>query len=273
MHQENIPTIQAAQNFYAHAAVTAIKDVSPHLRRFTFKAYGLKAVHFCRPGNHIKIFIPQPGSAEIALPDVSSGRPNWPDPTQKPVMRTYTLRKIDPGKEELDIEFALHDDNNGAACAWAMLAKPGDLLGIGMKAGKTLREADWYFMGGDETAIPAIAAMLESLPATATGMAYLEVDTPADTFEIITRSAVQIRWLYRNGTRPEASRLLLQALQSAPLPAAAVSTRYVWVSAEAEVVKAVKQYAKNELLLQREELHATVYWKAGESEDEYQREK
>ena len=144
-------------------------------------------------------------------------------------------------------------------------------MGIGVKkSGRTPVQADWHLFAGDETAIPAITAMLEALPATTTGIALLEVGGSADIFQIKTESAVEIRWLIRNGKPAEQSDLILNAVKEVVLPDVLFKSRFVWIAGEEKMVKAMRKYASEQLGLNREELRATVYWKAGLSEDDYQ---
>jgi NADPH-dependent ferric siderophore reductase len=56
-----------------------------------------------------------------------------------------------------------------------------------------MKWADWNLFADDETATPAIAAMLEALPAETSGIALLEVDSPSDIFKINTKSSVEVR--------------------------------------------------------------------------------
>ncbi|EUA90233.1 siderophore-interacting family protein [Mycobacterium ulcerans str. Harvey] len=60
-------------------------------------------------------------------------------------------------------------------------------------------EADWHLLAGDESALPAIAAALEALPADAVGKAFIEVAGPDDEIELRAPESVQINWVYRGG--------------------------------------------------------------------------
>ncbi|MFF0266144.1 siderophore-interacting protein [Kribbella sp. NPDC004536] len=81
-----------------------------------------------------------------------------------PTMRTYTVRDWDEEARELTIDFVYHGDE-GVAGPWAASAQPGDVLWFnGPGGGYTPDpEADWHLLVGDESALPAIGAAVESL--------------------------------------------------------------------------------------------------------------
>jgi NADPH-dependent ferric siderophore reductase len=258
------------KSVFMNTQVCAIRDTSAHLKCISLQHEQLKDLGPLAPGAHFKIFIPRDKNTPPVSPDMSTGRAVWPDENTRPFVRTYTVRRIDHTNGILDVEFVMHGDN-GPASAWASNAVMGDYLGIGIKPGKTFKPAAWYLFAGDDTALPAIAAMLEALPAETKGVALLEVENAADAFEIKTNSAVQINWLSREGQTAERSDLLLKTIQNVMLPNPANTTRYVWIAGEENMVREARIFANEELGLSREELHATVYWKAGISEDGYQK--
>jgi NADPH-dependent ferric siderophore reductase len=264
-------TIKRTGSIYLTTQVCAIRNVSTHLRCISIQHEAIKKAGPVPPGAHFKLFIPKDKTRGIAAPDLSTGRPLWHNENEKPFVRTYTIRRLDREMGTLDVEFVLHGDN-GPASGWAGSAAIGDYLAIGIKFGKRMPDrADWYLFAGDETALPAIAAMLEALPAKAKGIALLEIEKPADAFIINTNSAVAIRWLSREGTPPEQSELLLNTIKDIVQPDPMPNTRHVWIAGENNMVRATRKYAMEQLGLNREELHATVYWKAGLSEDALQK--
>ncbi len=152
--------------------VLRVSDLSPHYRRITLGGPALADYPAGMAGAHLKLFLRRPGQAELALPSFGPNGPAWPPREQRPFVRTYTIRRHDAAAGELDLEFVLHGDN-GPASAWAAAAKPGDQVGI---SGPGRREeqvlsADWRLLAGDLSALPAIAAYLEALPADARGVA------------------------------------------------------------------------------------------------------
>ena len=100
--------------------------------------------------------MPEPG------PD---GKP--PEGVERSPGRDYTPRRYDAGRNELVIDFALHDA--GPATDWAAQAEPGQQLAVGGPRGSFVvpDDFDWYLFIGDETALPAIGRRLEELRAGA----------------------------------------------------------------------------------------------------------
>ena len=124
---------------------------------------------------YVKIVFPQPGVDYPSALDLWTVRETMPR-EQWPFTRTYTLRWVDPEARELAIDFVVHGDE-GLAGPWAATAQPGEALTFTGPGGayNPNPEADWYLFAGDEAALPAIAASIESLPAGAVGLAFLEV--------------------------------------------------------------------------------------------------
>ncbi|BAS07438.1 uncharacterized protein Mb2919c [Arthrobacter sp. Hiyo4] len=111
---------------------------------------------------------------------------------QWPFTRTYTVRWVDTEAQELAIDFVIHGDE-GLAGPWAAAAKPGDTFTFTGPGGayNPAPDADWYLFAGDEAALPAIAAAIESLPAEAAGLAFIEVDSDADIQPLASRRALR----------------------------------------------------------------------------------
>ena len=70
-------------------------------------------------------------------------------------------------------------------------------------------QADWRLFTGDETALPGIAAMIESLPAGERAFAIVEVAGPDDEQPIETAAELEVLWLHRGGAPVAPSRALV----------------------------------------------------------------
>ncbi|MDZ4234123.1 MAG: siderophore-interacting protein, partial [Dietzia sp.] len=80
-----------------------------------------------------------------------------------PTVRTYTVRRTDPQRREITIDFVVHGDH-GVAGPWAASAAPGQRIFVMGPSGAYAPDpaADWHLLAGDEAALPAISAALEA---------------------------------------------------------------------------------------------------------------
>ncbi|ACC40264.1 mycobactin utilization protein ViuB [Mycobacterium marinum M] len=121
-------------------------------------------------------------------------------PEKQPAVRTLTVRRVDAAAREIVLDVVAHGEH-GVAGQWAAAAQPGEPVYLMGPSGayKPDPEADWHLLAGDESALPAIAAALEALPADAVGKAFIEVAGPDDEIELRAPESVQINWVYRGG--------------------------------------------------------------------------
>lgn len=251
--------------------VLAVKTkvyLTPNYIRITLTGDDVPLFAETTPGINNKIFIPPAGVNEIHFPDFNYSTGEWSHTPEhlKPVIRTYTHRAIDLEKKEMTIDFAAHGES-GPASAWAIHAKPGDILGILMKAKESILypKADWYLLAADSTGIPVIAAILETLPATATGVAYIEIPAKEDEQELKTGADIQLNWIYN--AHPGQNTLLADAVRNVKIPEQHHTTRFGYAAAEFSTVKDIRQFLRKEQNWNQSELYAYAYWKYGASED------
>ena len=126
-------------------------------------------------------------------------------------LRTYTGREVRGAGDDtrLVVDFAVHgpDGPVGPGSSWAERARVGDRLmllaprrgqqfgGIEFAPGPASR----LLLVGDETAVPAVCAILAQLPWSARGAVFLEVPTAADVQPVPHPEGVQVDWLPREG--------------------------------------------------------------------------
>lgn len=144
--------------------VVRIHAVTPHLLRVTLSGPDLADFESASFDDHVKVFLPPPGTERPTLPSVGPDGPVFPDGEPKPVARDFTPRRFDRTKCELDLEFVLN--HPGPASQWAAQARVGQWLGIGGPRGSFVVPTgfDWHLLIGDDTALPAVARRLEELP-------------------------------------------------------------------------------------------------------------
>lgn len=238
------------------ASVLTVKRteyLSPHFLRITLTGEDIAEYKDLTVGVNNKIFLPGE-DGEVCF-----------DPG-KSIRRTYTHRGIDLDKNEMIIDFVAHGDS-GPASAWAINAMPGDKLGVGMKNAslELYPKADWYLLVGDATGIPVLASILESLPATAKGVAFIEVLNEKEKIPLRTAADIQINWIYHD--TPGVGSPMAAAVRGAALPDRSRTSTFAYVASEFTTVKEVRSYLRNERGWDRESLHAYSYWKYGKSED------
>ena len=247
------------------------EDLSPHMVRIVAGGDGF--ADFTNNDfvdRYIKLVFPQPGVEYDSPLDLWSIRETMPR-EQWPFTRTYTVRWVDAAARELAVDFVVHGDE-GLAGPWAAKAQPGDTLTFTGPGGayNPAPEADWYLFAGDEAALPAIAACVESLPAEATGLAFLEVDSDADIQQIAAPAGVEVHWLTRNGVPAGDSDLLVQAVADAEWPDGRVD---VFAHGERGYMKALRDVLFKQRGLDRKQVSLSGYWAKGRVEDVFQAEK
>src|SRR5699024_459129 len=191
---------------------------------------------------------------------------------EAPEMRTYTVREIDEDAGEMVIDFVVHG-SAGLAGPWARDAAPGDqitMLGPG-GAYSPDPDADWHLLVGDESALPAIAAAVEALPAGAVGQVIVEVDSADHQLELPVPDGVDLTWLQRSTAEPPArdpqdaaatiaaDTPLARAVRSAPWPE---GQPHVFVHGEAHtVMRGIRPYIRSERGVPADRASISGYWR------------
>jgi len=177
---------------------------------------------------------------------------------ERPVPRRYTVRRWDPDERRLTIDFVVHGDT-GVAGRWAQHARAGDRLQLrGMPSGGYVPDAraESYLMVGDESALPAIAASLERLPAGARAVVVALVEAPGDELELDTRAELELTWLHRDGTADD--ELLARTVADLHLPDRGT---HAFVHGEAAETRAVRRHLLADRAIAPEALSCSPYWR------------
>ncbi|MEU0333192.1 siderophore-interacting protein [Streptomyces sp. NPDC006193] len=275
--------VAAPFRFFA-LQVVRTRRLGPSLVRVTFTGPDLHAFRSDGRDQSLSLFLPHPGQREPVVP-LELGDGWWQGWRELPedvraVMRSYTLRALRSDAwgrtAEIDIDFALHGIGPGAptpagpASRWAARAGAGDrvlLLGPAVADNRAIRfrppeDTGLVVLCGDETAVPAATAVLESLPAGARARAWLEVPHAGDVQEVHTRADAEITWLVRHDGSPRAA----EAVREAELPPA--ERPYVWLAGESGQVKALRRHFVGERGVDRRRITFVGYWRQGMTEEQ-----
>ncbi|CAM5594646.1 hypothetical protein MAUB1S_10048 [Mycolicibacterium aubagnense] len=245
--------------------VTDIRDITPHMRRISFR--GDNVARFARmDALHLNVLCQHPDLAAPQWPTVgSNGLAQWEDPERRPRLRKYTVRSLDVAAGTLDIDFVIHADA-GPGSALAETVQVGAEIGVIGPGGGGLVDADWYLFAGDETALPAIARMLECLPAQTRGKAFIEVSDKSEVQQLKFQAKIEVIWLNRNGAAAGTTSLLVDAVRSSILPNDGSSV-YVWAGCEFAAFRQIRSHCRSELGLKKDEHLVVSYWNRGNSSE------
>uniref|UniRef100_A0AAU1I638 Siderophore-interacting protein n=1 Tax=Streptomyces sp. NBC_00180 TaxID=2903632 RepID=A0AAU1I638_9ACTN len=246
------------------AQVIRTERLTPHMQRVVLGGDGLAefAADTCTD-HYVKMLFSPTGVDYPERFDLERIREELPR-EQWPVTRTYTVRAWDPEHRELTLDFVLHGDE-GLAGPWALRAQPGETVRFMGPGGAYAPDpdADWHLLVGDESALPAIARSLESLPDGAKAYAFVEIAGPEEEQKI--DSDVDVVWLHR-GSRP-VGEALVEAVRTLEFPEGRV---HAFVHGEAHFVKELRQLLRVERSMPREDLSISGYWRLGHDEDGWQ---
>jgi NADPH-dependent ferric siderophore reductase len=182
--------------------VVRTEQLTPHLIRVVLGGQGFDTfVPNDYTDSYVKIVFVHDRVDVSALPQpLTMDSFNELPADDRPTVRTYTVRNVDPGRREIAIDFVVHGEH-GVAGPWAAAATPGQPAYVTSPNGAYSPDpaADWHLFAGDEAAIPAISTALESLPDNAIGQVFIEVAGPEDEIELKAPAGVEVRWIYRGG--------------------------------------------------------------------------
>ncbi|GKQ34807.1 siderophore-interacting protein [Streptomyces sp. A012304] len=246
------------------AQVVRTERLTPHMQRVVLGGKGLAEFTAGTCTDHyVKLLFGPEGVTYPEPFDLERIRAEFPR-EQWPVTRTYTVRHWDAEHRELTLDFVLHGDQ-GLAGPWAARVQPGETVRFMGPGGAYAPDpaADWHLLAGDESALPAIAAALESLPSGAVAHAFIEVAGPEEEQKI--DSDVEVVWLHR-GDRPVGEKLV-EAVRALEFPEGRL---HAFVHGEAAGVKELRRLLRVELAIPREDLSISGYWRLGHDEDGWQ---
>jgi NADPH-dependent ferric siderophore reductase len=203
----------------AEVEAVDVRRISPSFVRVVLAGPGLADLGVVDPrlDQRIKLVFPAPGHP---LPSAAESGASWladwlaRAARERGHMRTYTIRDLQgagPGTR-LVVDFVVHEDGlAGPGASWALAAVPGDrVLVVGPRRGVPYGGIEFapppdtrsLLLIGDESAVPAIASILEGLTAGPRGVVFVEVPTPADIADLQAPPGVELCWLARRAAEP-----------------------------------------------------------------------
>lgn len=185
------------------------------------------------------------------------------DKSQETRARSYTVRSVDKSLHQIAVDFVVHGDE-GPASAWALNANVGDTIkAMGPGPAKLVdKQCDWFFIVGDMTSLPAIAANIKQLPSNAKGYALIEVAHESDIQYLEEPEGLEVQWLLNHDYQKSVDKMLAAIAEKTWHQ----GTPYLWVASEFSVARALREYFREEKGITKNR-YVSSYWKYGETDE------
>ena len=218
--------------------VVESERISPTMQRIVLSAPELDGFRY-EPGQDVMLLVGAVGT--------------------RPIRRRYTIRSLDRAALTLTLNVVRHGEGPGEQ--WVHSARPGDRIeGIGPRGKITISlEADWHLFLGDESAMPAMLTMTESLPGDAVATLAIEIPEPDDEQELLAPARTRVSWLHRLGTPPGDPALL--AAEAAEVEFGS-GNGHAYLFGEAVVVSVLREILADRGLRQ-DQISPKAYWGRG----------
>ncbi|MFI2377864.1 siderophore-interacting protein [Streptomyces sp. NPDC018964] len=217
--------------------VTGAEDVTADYRRLRLTDGGMLAATGVHPTMWVRLWFTDAG---------------------KPHQRAYTLVDPDPAAGTFGLEFALHE---GCASDWARAARPGDTIEATVQGTGFERpdpEPSRVVAVGDPASLPAINSLLGSFGTTPATI-WLEGDT--DGLPLRAEPGLHdVRRVPRGGA---GARLVTEVRSQLPDLLKDETDPYVWIACDTATTRALSAFARKELGVPKQRVHALGYWRAG----------
>ncbi|MEV8453900.1 siderophore-interacting protein [Streptomyces sp. NPDC052095] len=255
----------------SYVRVVDVERITPRTARITFTGDALAGLLEGRPDQQMKLCFPRPGQDLPRLPEPAADDTygmRWYEAylaipeAGRPLLRSFTVRGHDRAAGVMTVDFVLHGDD-GPAARFGRRARPGDVLGmVGPSSlyARPLPAADWLLLAGDETALPAIGTLLESLPAGARALVRAEVADAAEERPLPSAAEVTVEWTHR-----DRGGSLLDAVRAARLPEGAGAA---WLAGEAGTVRALRRHLVEERGMDKKAVEFAGYWRRSLTQDD-----
>ncbi|MGW8565573.1 siderophore-interacting protein [Isoptericola sp. NPDC055881] len=282
------------------AEVVTTKRLSPHLQRVTFGIEDIDRLTLVGDDQWFRLFLPRPGQDTLRLPTRTSNL-GWyaqylaTPRARRPLVRNYTIRASRPELREIDVDFVLHghdgpdghdrpdghdgavgiggagDEPVGPGAGFALAAQAGDRVGI-LDQGTYHRpdaECAWRLLVADESGLPAVAGICESLPDDARGVVVVEVAGSEDRQDFRAPAGVDVRWVERDRAAADdpalgevPGRAALAFVRGAELPA---GPGYALVAGEQALAAGVRRHLVNDRRWPKGQVDFVGYWRHGKA--------
>jgi NADPH-dependent ferric siderophore reductase len=216
------------------------------------------------PDQFLTAIFPRPGQELIELKPDFDWHYFYALPKElRPQARNYTIRSFDLNAGTVDVDILVHG-GTGLGEGWATDVQPGAPLYLwGPRvAYNPFPNAEFFLLYCDECAVPAAAAIIESLPDSATGRLVAEVKDPSAIPPMPAHGGIEVDWIFSGDDEPGETQRVLETVKTLAPPDALV---YAWGGGEMESMRKIGRHLRKEWGLKTSSISATGYWRVGVS--------
>jgi NADPH-dependent ferric siderophore reductase len=237
--------------------VVGAEDVTPHMRRVRLACRDVTP--YLHGDMHVRVLVPPRGRTPVWPTLRPDGRIGWPEGDDALVVRVYTIRAVDVARNEISIDILQHPAAGvpTPGADFARDAEPGQVVALLAPGAGHVPEADEIFLAGDESALPAIARIIEEAPAGTRIRAIIEVANVAEEQPLRSAAALDVQWLHRDAEAITERTPLLGAVTKA-LETLGEGT-YIWVAGERQDIRTIRSILRKRGH-PRKRMYVAWYW-------------
>ena len=240
---------------FRDVTVVATERPTPHVVRVLFAGPDLHNLIVAEPAASVRLLLPSPGASDLVIPRWNGNEFLLPN-GERPTIRTFTPIRIQGVTSELALDIVVH--GSGAASDWATAATAGAPAAIsGPGRGYAAdHDASSFLLVGDESAVPAITQLLESLPVDRPVSAGIEVTSPEAIREPPELPLARVDWrVLPEDASPGTAQL--DYVRSATLEPGV----RIWAAGEAAAMQRIRRYLFDDRGVERSQTMIRGYWK------------
>lgn len=237
--------------------VVDVRDLTPSLRQITVRG-GLDGFAPLAADQFLSVVVPH--APHVAIDDaVTMERRTELTEDDRPAAAYYTVRRWRPSEGELDLWFVVgHHD--GPVGDWAARARPGARIALwGPRASyRPPGGTTSLLLVGDETALAAIAAILDERAPKVPAQVVVEVGDRDQRVDLPAGDGVTTHWVFRGADPPGTGTRLVDAVRHLELD---VDGCYAFGGAESRQIAAVRAHLRRDRHLPADRVRMTGYWR------------
>ncbi|MEL7311655.1 MAG: MFS transporter [Pseudomonadota bacterium] len=229
------------------------REVYPGLIRVTLTGIDVESLN--REGIHIRLMMPAARGREPVWPTINeNGRTVWPKGNDQLHTRYVTIRHLRLDDREIDVDIAHHD--GGLISDWAALDGDDQKVGVmGPVGDPGLDFTENVILAADTTGLPAIARLIESVDGRVTGHLFAAAPSQAVLEDYLPNSQLKVTAVDPS----EFSTKILDLVKDC----AKEPISYGWFAGEFGAARAMRDWFRDELSLEKTAQLSAAYWKVG----------